>query len=349
MVNRVIIADINSWNVNGRSNGHYIPVAKNYQDVFASKGVRATIAGGPVFAKSFKDEDLIRLPYDVGPRDNGFVRKVRNLLNARVLFRQTREEDVIIFQASATAAVYAAIALFAKKGQCIYLIQYSPTEGLSSIFKRFLWRCAKSKVLGIIGTSDAIGAAFDKPCCVVPDYIATKSAERKTGELLCDFVFAGTINEKKGVVEGAAKLLEKGASVKVAGRSLDATITGALEALAKRYGNLSLQLGYLEESAFEAAICSAKMTVLNYTDAYSSQSSGIVYDSLFRLSPILGRRCHALEFVEEFGLGYLYDDLSEVVLSEVMSDAKLKVYRENILGYLEQHKSYAEKLCKFVM
>lgn len=348
MASKIIIADINSWNVNGRSNGHYIPVAKNYQEVFAAKGRHVVIAGGPVFAKYFKDEDLIRLPYDVGPCDNGFVRKFRNLINAKALFRQAKSDDVIIFQASATAAVYASIALFAKKGQAVYLIQYSPGEGLSSCFKRLLWRLARSKIKGVIGPNEDIGMAFAKPCCVVPDYIATKLVTKIKCEKLYDFVFAGTITEKKGVIEGVTKLLEKGASVKVAGRALGARITGALEDLSKNK-RLSLELGYLDEGAFDAAICSAKMTVLNYTDAYSSQSSGIVYDSLFRLSPILGRRCKALAFVEEYGLGYLYDDISTIRTESVLSEENLNKYRSNIIRYLEQHKSYAEKLCKFVM
>lgn len=348
MASRVIIADINSWNVNGRSNGHYIPVARNYREVFASKDVRVVVAGGPVFSQYFKDEDLIRLPYDVGPRDNGLVRKFRNLLNARVLFQQAKSDDVIIFQASATAAVYASIALFAKKWQAIYLILYSPSEGLSSCFKRLLWRLARSKIKGVIGPNEDIGPAFEKSCCIVPDYIATRVVSNSKREKLYDFVFAGTITEKKGIVEGVTRLLEKGATVRIAGRSLDAKITGALEELSKNK-HLSLELGYLDEGAFDAAICSAKMTVLNYTDAYSSQSSGIVYDSLFRLSPILGRRCKALAFVEEYGLGYLYDDISTIRTESVLSEENLNKYRSNIVRYLEQHKSYAEKLCKFVM
>ena len=346
----IVVADINSWCVDGRSNGHYVPVAQNLMDVLCPSASRVTVAGGPVFRQYFSPDDLMLLPFDVHPNEFAICRKLKNMANFLSLYRRLDKGDIVVFQASAITAVYLGLLLFGRKSIRHFFIQYSTTEGLSSWIKRLLWRLAKKRVSGVLCTNEDIGVKFGIASCVVPDYIAAHQPEGKPFEgFKYDFVFAGTITAKKGVVEGVESLAGKGFSVHVAGRSLDKKLTDKLKGLESECTNLSLKLGYLEPHDFDSAFRSAKMTVLNYTESYSQQSSGIVYDALFRFCPILGKRCRALKFIEDFGLGELYDDLSQVDAIQILAEDKQRKYRENIATYLEKHKEYADKLCAFVM
>ena len=60
---RLIIADVKSTNVNGKSSGHYFSLAQNYIDLYESE-FEVKVAGGPVYQTAFDEVRLFRLPYD---------------------------------------------------------------------------------------------------------------------------------------------------------------------------------------------------------------------------------------------------------------------------------------------
>lgn len=325
-----------------------MPVAQNYKSVFEKIGFRIQVSGGPVYRKYFDSEDLLELPCDVSPDDGVFVRKAKNFINLFSLLRMCKSGDKIIFQASASATLFLGLALAFGLKTDNFLIQYSPSEARSSWFKRMLWRMSSSRIRGIIGPSLDVGRSFGKPICVVPDYICTEEPVDFTPAKKVDFSLVGTITPKKGVVEAASYLVRAGYSVLVAGRA-DREEVDQLKAVARDFDNLRLELGYLTNQLFAESVYCGIYSVLNYTDAYSEQSSGIVFDSLFRLRPVLGRRCKALQFVEDERLGVLYDDIREVDIPALLDVNLVCRFKDNIRGYLGKHHLHAERLRKFIL
>lgn len=78
--------------------------------------------------------------------------------------------DIIVLQQGGVLSSFVAIALFYHCESSLYLIQYSK-EGVDSMAKRFLYRLVKHKINGIICPNEMVGEAYERPYCVVPDYI----------------------------------------------------------------------------------------------------------------------------------------------------------------------------------
>ncbi len=343
----IVLADINSWNVGGCSQGHYLAVAENYNRIF--RKVDFKVAGGPVYKGVFPASRYIELPFDVLKGQNAILRKWHNVRNFLVLMSNLHDGDTVIFQASSQFAVLLCIVMLSRRNVRIFMIQYSKTECLSNVVKRTLWKLAKCRIRGVICPSDETGEVFGLPYCVVPDYIAIGEAYDKNEVPSFDFVFCGTITEKKGVVEAVGSLAPKGWKILVAGRPSSQNDVDCLTAIHNQYGNVMLRLGYLSGRDFDDAIYSAKAVVLNYAEAYSAQSSGIVFDALFRLRPILGRRCVALDFIERYNMGELYEDIDDVDINRFLSFERLADHKRHIMKYLAQHLKYEKTLKSFVI
>ena len=131
---RLILADLKSTNNNGKNTGHYFAVARNYLELY-SDICHVVIAGGPIYKTVFTARQLLSLPYDSFVGKNPIINKLRALKNSRYLFRHVNEDDIIVLQHSGVVTTFAGIALFAKKKQNLYVIQYD-VEALSSLVKK---------------------------------------------------------------------------------------------------------------------------------------------------------------------------------------------------------------------
>lgn len=343
----IVLADINSWNVGGCSQGHYLAVAENYNRIFREADFK--VAGGPVYRNVFPMSRYIELPFDVLKGQNAILRKWRNIRNFMSLMANLHDGDTVIFQASSQSAVLFCIAMLCRRNLRIFMIQYSKAECVSNVIKCMLWKLARHRIQGVICPNDETGNVFGLPYCVVPDYIAIGATSDKNVTPSFDFVFCGTITEKKGVVEAVCLLAQKGWKVLVAGRPSSQQDIERLTAIQNQFGNVRLRLGYLSRQDFDDAIYSAKAVVLNYAEAYSAQSSGIVFDALFRLRPILGRRCTALDFIAQYNMGELYADIGEVDINNFLSPENLAALKGHIYKYLAKHIEYATVLKSFIM
>lgn len=146
--NTLVIADIKSPNFKGRSTGHYFAVAQNYYELFHSH-VPTLVAGGPIYALRFKQEQMLRLPNDVLlMAEPSWKSKWKYLMNARALFKQAKG-DTIVVQQGGVLSSFIAIALFYHRQSHLFLIQYSK-EGVDSRTKRLLYRLVKHKIDGIV-------------------------------------------------------------------------------------------------------------------------------------------------------------------------------------------------------
>lgn len=111
---RLIISDVKSLNMDGKSVGHYFSLSQNYLDLY-SDYFDVKVAGGPIYHQQFQKKDYFPLPNDFIEGENWFKNKLRVLKNCRYLFKKTDSNDIIIIQQAGLSTVLLGIALYAKK------------------------------------------------------------------------------------------------------------------------------------------------------------------------------------------------------------------------------------------
>ncbi|MEL5894353.1 hypothetical protein AAE250_12765 [Bacteroides sp. GD17] len=347
---RLIIADVKSNNNKGHCTGHYFALAQNYLDLYQDVCL-VLVGGGPVYKINFEEEDLLALPYDSVNSKSAIRNKWRVLMNCHYLFGITTPKDVIVLQMSGAVTTFVGIALFAKKWNNIHCIQYSE-ESLSSPIKRWIYNLAKKKIKGIICPNSRIGQAYDRPYCEVTDYIyphydrlmvSTSYFEKKY-----DFAIVGSIWPDKGVLEAAEWLGNTGHRLLIAGNTHDTAYAHALRQIAKEHENIELHIEFVSDDDYHRYIRQSRYCILNYQGVYSNRSSGVVLDTLFNYTPVVGRRCNALRFIEDEQVGYLYDDIRHLSPDLVLNETIYRQYTAHIETYLHKQKEYKERVIHFL-
>ena len=347
---RLIIADLKSFNNHGVQTGHYFSLARNYQELFG-KICKISVAGGPIYKTGFKDEELIKLPHDFIAGGNALKNKWGTLMNCRYLIRHTSTDDVIVLQMAGAVTNFLAILLFGSKKKRTYSIQYD-TEALDTPLKRFIYRLAKNKISGILCPTDTIGKAFNLPYCVVSDYIYTsEKTDIQTipfNQKKYDFAMVGRITPEKGVVEAIKKLAGTKYKVVVAGKASTTEIERQLKKIASTNSNIELHLEFVSDKDFYNYLRESKYSLMNYQGVYTNRSSGVVLDTLFNGTPVIGHRCIALQFKEMKRVGYLFDEISKFDFSITEDQDKYHSYINGINCYLNEHKQYKIMLSSFL-
>lgn len=351
MKSKLFIADLRSNCSNGISTGHFFPVAAMYQQLFKDH-CDVVVAGGPVYKNRFKDGELLLLPHNVC--GTTLKDKWHTMKNAIKLFKEAKGQTIVIQQGTVLTS-FVAIALFYHRSSNLFMIQYS-NEGVRSFFKRVLYRFAKSKINGMICPSDEIGRAYGIPYCVVPDYIYTGIAENaqpcETETKKYDFCMVGRIVEEKGIAEVAEKFANTSYKIIIAGKVHPKELEEKIRTVCSGASNIELHLGYVSDEDYVNILSCSRYAILNYQGEYSKRSSGVVFDTLFAGLPVIGKKCSALQFVEDNNVGFLYSDLfdlTEDVLKKIMDVSAYNTFKGNIDTYKQNHLEYRDDLCRFVM
>lgn len=347
---RLIIADVKSNNNHGRSTGHYFALAQNYLDLY-QKVCCVKVGGGPIFKSGFAPDNLFLLPYDNLEGENCVKNKWRVLKNCHYLFRKSCSSDIIVLQMSGAVTTFLGIILFATSKNSIYCIQYSE-ESLSSSIKRWIYKLAKSKIKGILCPNERIGKAYDRPYCVVTDYIypnlekatCTSSYSQKK----YDFSVIGSIWPDKGVLEAAQKLSKTNYRVLIAGKPCDKNYEALLQDIARKSHNIEFHLGFVSTEDYSRYIIESRYCILNYQGVYADRSSGVVLDIVFKNTPVVGHRCNALQFIEDEQMGYLFDDIRTFDPNIVMNENLYAGYKNGINQFKQKQQDYKRKVIEFL-
>ena len=163
-----------------------------------------------------------------------------------------------------------------------------------------------------------------------------------------DVCFVGRIEKEKGVLDVARKIAETKYRMVIAGKVRDIQLGEKLQALNSRCSNIELHIGYVTDEEYYGYIRNSRFCILNYQGEYSRRSSGVVLDTIFNNVPIIGKRCKALDFIAQFGCGYIYENLEELSLEGILTEQNYERYLTNIALYKQKHVEYAEKLMKFL-
>lgn len=346
--NILYIADIRSNNNGGKSTGHFLPVAAMYQKLFAD-WCEVKVAGGPVYLTKFHKDEMCLLPYDVSTTD--VKGKWHTMKNAIKLFKEAKGQTIVLQQGTVITS-FIAIALFYKKTSKLFSIQYSD-EGVRTPFRRLIYRFARHKIDGIICPNEEVGRAYGRPYCVVPDYIKMTSPNESLPfeERQYDFCMVGTIWPDKGVVEVARHLKESEFKLIVAGSVPNSVryLGEELERIASENSNIKLVLDYISEEEYVNIIKHSKYCILNYQGCYNDRSSGVVLDVLFNGTPIVGSRCGALNLVEKFGVGYMYNNIECWDPQSILHEDIYNKYQSAIKDFFYKQRNYAARLRQFVL
>lgn len=347
MEDYIYIADIRSNVINGKSTGHFIPVARMYKEILQND-CNLKIAGGPIYKKYFNEESLFQLPYNIS--NTRLKDKILSMKNCIKLFKQAKGETIILQQASVITA-FIGILLFYHKKSKLFLIQYS-TEGVKSPIGKFIYKHIKHKIDGVICPNDEVGKAFDRPYCVVPDYLYTntenKNSFTKYEEKKYDFCMIGRMCREKGMLEAAHFLRNQPYQVLIAGRPENEQLAQEMKDACHNAPNITLIMDYISEEDYKRYLNESRYCILNYSGEYSQRSSGVVFDTLFADVPVIGRECKALDFIKQKRLGLLFNNINNFVPDVVLSKEKHEQYINNIKEYRLEHHIYIKKLIQFV-
>lgn len=345
MQKKIYIADIRSNSSNGKSTGHYVPVAKMYQKIFRN----TIVAGGPIYKKYFSDNELYLLPYNISA--TSFNDRIKLMKNCIKLFNAAKDQ-IIILQQSSVVTTFLGILLFYHCKSKLYLIQYS-NECFKSKIGRMLYKMIKHKINGIICPTKELGKKFGVPSCIVPDYIYIEDSNisetyKDYDKTIYDFCILGRIAPEKGVVECAKKFVNTKYKIIIAGKPQTKELENNLKDICGNATNIKLVLDYISEKDYSNILVNSKYALLNYQKEYSDRSSGVVFDMLFNKVPVIGSTCKTLQFIQDKQLGYIYNDIKEFNPEIVMDKNLYNSYINNISSYRKEHQKYISSLITFI-
>ena len=346
---RVILADLKSADANGICVGHYFALASNYDQVF-SPHCDFKISGGPLYEKQFKKESLIVLPHSFVEGDNKLKNFFRMLFNAKKLFSSIDKDDVVIIQDSQPAMILFVLLLTYFGKANLFQIHYS--EGpMRRWYFRAMMKFARRNIKGVLCPNENVGKAYAVPYICVPDYIYVEQksfSKKQYAEKKIDFMSIGRIVNDKGILETAKAFVNSPHSLLIAGKPDENFDVKQLVMTAEKNKKISVFLDYLSESDFKRYIEESRYCILNYQGSYVERSSGVVLDTLFKGVPIVGRRCRALQFIEDYGMGFLYDDINDFDFSKILDPIIWQKCVDAIDVYKKQFEEYNKSLLNFV-
>lgn len=347
-MNKLIIADIVSLNSEGKRVGHYHALYSNYKSLFEDK-LNIQIAGGPVYKNKYDDSELLLLPYDTYQNESLIKQIYLITRNLEYLLKNTEDDDIIIIQAAKPATCMLAMSLVGNKKRKVYFIEYD-TTAINSKIKKYIFSIAQKYINGIICPTNDIGKTFNLPYIVVSDYIYTgdifKSSDFKSKQY--DFCMVGRLEKDKGIEEVAEKLANTQYKVVIAGNNGSAD-HNKLQKIAQTCNNITLDIGFISDEVFYGYIKNSKYSILNYQGVYTNRSSGVVLDSIFLGTPVIGRKCVALDFIEEQNIGKLFNNISMFDPSIATDESIWNKYQIQIEKYLAQHQEQKKKLLSFIL
>ena len=113
--------------------------------------------------------------------------------------------------------------------------------------------------------------------------------------------------------------------------------------------NLVYGIFYLSDEEYSDSIRRTKIVILPYKDDYKNQSSGVVYDVLFRGKPVLTRKYDNFKFINSYHVGETYDKtIDEIDLDLMVQKAQSGWYYEQVKKFITQNRNQIKDLEHFI-
>lgn len=347
---KVIIADIVSLKKDNKIFGHYGKVATMYHELLKEKA-DVYIAGGPVYEKQFKSlNNIIRLNYDTPIGNHSKFKKMKykyfSVINGVNLINNSTD-SIIIFQPYSIVVISLVLIFSNISNNKIYLISYK--NELNSKFKKWIFKLIKSKVSGIIHSQKKLSTYYQLPSIVVPDYIYTnQNIVTVTDIPQYDFGVVGIMSEGKDIEGVIKRFSNTDYKVLIAGFFEDKTRFNKLNQI--KTDNITIIDKYLDDKEYEKCISNIKYIILPYKDYYKNATSGVIYDILFKMKPVIAPNYDVFKFIEENEIGVLYSNSIENldISTSFLNIRSVDEINNHLLNYLENNKNNSNKIINFI-
>lgn len=343
----IVIADFLSVELDGKPYGHYAYTSKMYRRIFG-KSI-SMVAGGPVYRKA-EIENLFSLPFGTTAICSnvitGMVNRIKIILNGLKVFYYF-SNDIIIIQPGNFICNSLAILFSRKKKNKIYLIEYK--DECITRLKKILFEIIKQRINGIICSQESVGKKYGVPYVCVPDYIYTgESVNLLESRIQYDFGIVGRITPSKDIEEVVEHVIHSGYSLLIAGYFVD---KNRYKKLKEKVNDQNIQIidKYLNDEEYKRTILSCKYIVLPYMDDYYTYaSSGVIYDIIFSMRPVICPDFRTFQFIKKYKMGVCYrKSFKEINMEELLTETEN--YERGIRTYLKCNNMYIEKLKKFIL
>lgn len=339
----IVIADIASIRVDSNIFGHYGKIAQMYYNMFQEK-YYVKISGGPIYSTM---SNFTLLPYDHTLEEMrglyGQLKfKLHCIINGLQLFKRNKN-SIIFCQPYSFFSWMISIILSPKKSK-LFLIEYK--NELTSSLDRILFGLAKRKIDGILCPNSKIGDKYRLPYFCVSDYVYDKE-DYPIFEKKCQYDFGvfGIMSSGKDIKHVIKTFAGTKYRVLIAGYC-----GGRYEDFIKESAsNITIIDKYLSDEEYSDSIRRTKIVILPYKDDYKNQSSGVVYDVLFRGKPVLTRKYDNFKFINSYHVGETYDKtIDEIDLDLMVQKAQSGWYYEQVKKFITQNRNQIKDLEHFI-
>lgn len=344
----IIVADpFNRVNREGYPIGHYVNFYRDMHQVL-SKKYRVIIACSKEY-QQYISADYITISSNQNIISTNIFYKLKEYINVYRTIKRILKNKVnnIIFESSFFLIIIISIILSRTNNKKIFLvtyIDYITGRSIKNRIKNILYKIAKNKISGIISSDNNISTQYKINTLIIPDYFGRKVCRNINinKSYKYDICMLGVIRDKHKEVERIIELYYK-TNIKliIAGEFYDKNRYDDIITMSNKSDNIEIINRYITEEIYNNILEDSRFVILPYnTNKY--QSSGIYYEALLKLKPLLVSSAPFFENVEKYGLGYNYNNLPQDP-SELLRD--MDIYRKlqnNIYEYIGKLQSESE-------
>ena len=356
MKEKLLIADcLGKHDGKGKLFGHYLTVFEQYYQILkddfqVSLGVTKEYKRKINFCDNFF---TIRFGQDYSKtynRVDKYFSLAKEMLN--VIMVLNSKYSIIIFQQ--TNFMFSLIPLvfyFGKKK--IFFIVYKDYLSSGGKIKRqlkyFLYNLTKKKIKGLIVGMEEVGKIYNHNYLVMPDYLFNSRLINDSAvPIKYDIAVIGIITISKQVFDVVSSFYNTKYKIIIAGKFKDNEQCRKVPKF--NSNNITITNEYLSREKYRDILQSTKFIALPYDPkAYTLNSSGVFYDAIYHLKPVITSNTKFFKRVRENNLGYVYtNSISESI--NMLDDEKIyKHYINNIKKYVKNiNRDSTNKLIKFL-
>jgi len=357
MKEKLLIADCVGNHYKGKISGHYKKTFEQYykilkNDFDVSLGVTKEYKRKIHFCNNFYN---IRFGRDYSKTFNNnkigrYLSLVKEIIN--VIMVLNSKYDIVIFQQrNFLFSLIPLIFYFGKKK--IFFIVYKDYLNLGRkikrVIKKFIYALAKKKIKGLIVGIKELGKIYNHNYLAMPDYLFNKEiADNPYMPIKYDIAIVGIITNSKNVLDVVSSFYKTKYKVVIAGKFMDDEQYRKISQFSAK--NIKIINDYINSEMYNDILSSTKFVALPYDPkAYPLNSSGVFYDAIYHIKPLITSNTKFFKRVEENNLGYVYknsikDSIHILDNLEIYSD-----YTRNIKDYIKKtNKDIKNKLINFL-
>lgn len=356
MKEKLLIADcLGKHDGKGKLFGHYFTVFEQYYQILKndfeiSFGVTREYKRKINFCDNFF---IIRFSQNYSKKLNKFDKYIfllKEIVNIITVLNS--KCSIVIFQQ--TNFIFSIIPLvfyFGKKK--IFFIVYKDYLNSGGTIKRqlkyFLYNLIKKKIKGLIVGMEEVGKIYNHNYLVMPDYLFNSRLINDSAvPIKYDIAVIGIINISKQVFDVVSSFYNTKYKIIIAGKFKDNEQYRKVSQF--NSNNITITNEYLSREKYRDILQSTKFMALPYDPkAYTLNSSGVFYDAIYHLKPVITSNTEFFKRVQENNLGYVYiNSISESI--NILDDTKIyENYVNNIKNYVEKiNKDNKNKLIEFL-